>query len=134
MADVFLSYSSADAETAGRLAGLLTAAGYDVWWDRHLVSGERFQRSIERELAAASAVLVLWTPSSVGSEWVYSEARRGSQRSALVQVRARGRHRRPARAVRLAALPYADDDAELHVSLGASWSRRAARTRSIRSC
>ncbi len=86
---MFLSYASADVSTAERVATTLTRAGYDVWWDRHLLSGERFQRTIERELNAAAAVLVLWTKASVGSEWVYSEARRGGQRRALVHLRAR---------------------------------------------
>ena len=41
MADVFLSYASADAETAEKVAGLLIRAGYRVWSDRHLLASER---------------------------------------------------------------------------------------------
>ncbi|HEX5088977.1 MAG TPA: AAA family ATPase [Nocardioides sp.] len=87
MADVFLSYASASAELARRVAATLEGQGLAVWWDRHLRSGERFQQTIQRELGAAQAVVVLWTRQSVDSEWVYSEARRGHQRGALVQVR-----------------------------------------------
>ena len=52
MADVFISYASVDAVLVEQVAELLPQAGYDVWWDRHLLSGERFQRTIERQLAA----------------------------------------------------------------------------------
>ncbi len=90
MADVFISYASADIVHTRRLEDLLVNAGYSVWWDRHLLSGQSYQDSIKRELAQADAVLVMWTPTSVQSDWVYSEARRGNERRALVQVRARG--------------------------------------------
>jgi class 3 adenylate cyclase len=87
VADVFLSYASADVDRARDVAKALQEAGFSVWWDRELLSGERFERTIQRELNAAAAVVVLWTSASVESEWVYSEARRGNQRGALVQVR-----------------------------------------------
>lgn len=89
MVDAFVSYASADAERAQALATALERAGFSVWWDRHLLAGQRFQQEIQDQLAAAAAVVVLWTPTSVRSEWVYSEARRGHQRGALVQVRTR---------------------------------------------
>ena len=58
-----------------------------MWWDRELLSGQRFTQSIQRELGQAAAVVVMWTKASIESEWVYSEARRGSQRGVLVQIR-----------------------------------------------
>ena len=87
MADVFLSYASKDADRAQAVATQLEDAGYSVWWDRELLSGQRFTQSIQRELGQAAAVVVMWTKASIESEWVYSEARRGSQRGVLVQVR-----------------------------------------------
>jgi class 3 adenylate cyclase/tetratricopeptide (TPR) repeat protein len=87
MADVFLSYASEDVERATTVVKTLQDAGYSVWWDRHLLSGERFTESIQRELTQAAAVVVVWTPASVQSEWVYSEARRGNQRKVMLQVR-----------------------------------------------
>ena len=89
MAEVFLSYASVDVAEAERVATVLERSGYSVWWDRHLLSGERFNVSIQRELNAARAVLVLWTKSAVESEWVYSEARRANQRGVLLQLRSR---------------------------------------------
>ena len=89
MADVFLSYSSADRELTRGLDAELVAAGYTVYWDDMLLSGERFQDALTAQINAAVAVVVIWTPSSVRSDWVYSEARRGVDLQKLVQVRTR---------------------------------------------
>jgi predicted ATPase/class 3 adenylate cyclase len=89
MADVFISYSSADKAQAELLDETLVRAGFSVWWDARLLSGERFQQSITQELARAGAVLVVWSSTSVSSDWVYSEARRGNERGVLLQVRQR---------------------------------------------
>ena len=120
MGDVFLSYASEDVDQAQVLATAMEVAGYSVWWDRHLMSGERYHQKIERELASASAVVVLWTPASVASEWVYSEARRGNQRDVLVQVRSRavGIDDLPAPFDALHC-PFAEDEAGLLRAVGA---------------
>ena len=72
MADVFLSYSSADRELTRGLDAELVAAGYTVYWDDMLLAGERFQDALTAQINAAVAVVVIWTPSSVRSDWVYS--------------------------------------------------------------
>ena len=90
MAEVFISHAAEDVDRAARLSDLVARAGYSVWWDRELLSGDHFQPRIQEELANAAAVVVLWSASSVGSEWVYSEARRSHDRAALVQLRERG--------------------------------------------
>jgi len=76
MADVFLSYSKPDVADARMLAALLEANGYTVWWDTNLEGGEQFRKKIASELATARAVVVIWTKSSVASDWVQSEAGR----------------------------------------------------------
>ncbi len=58
MADVFISYAREDAEVAGRFAEAFQAAGFSVWWDDALRSGEAFDESIERALREAKAVVV----------------------------------------------------------------------------
>jgi TolB-like protein len=90
VADVFLSYGSADREQARRIAASLTARDYDVWWDRELVPGADFTREIERELAAARVVIVLWSPRSVDSPWVRDEAAAARDRGALLPVSLEG--------------------------------------------
>lgn len=86
MADVFISYAREDAETARRFADALEAAGLSVWWDDALRSGEVFDESIERALREACAVLVLWSPRSVGSRWVRAEATQADRNRTLVPV------------------------------------------------
>ena len=42
MAAVFLCYAREDRACAEKLAHVLEAADYDVWWDRRLDGGEEF--------------------------------------------------------------------------------------------
>ncbi|MBB3991955.1 TIR domain-containing protein [Croceicoccus naphthovorans] len=72
--DIFISYSREDRAVARRFADGLGAAGFEVWWDAALHSGETFDEVIERNLRAAKAVVVLWSPRSVKSRWVRAEA------------------------------------------------------------
>lgn len=86
MADVFISYAREDLESAQALAHMLEARGWNVWWDRELVPGNRFDEVIEREITAASAVIVLWSKVSVASPWVRSEANAAVERGVLIPV------------------------------------------------
>ena len=84
MTDVFLSYANEDRERAATLARSLEAAGWSVWWDRKIVAGHAFDEAIERELETAKSVVVLWSRSSVTSEWVKNEAAAAAERDVLV--------------------------------------------------
>ncbi|WP_300974513.1 TIR domain-containing protein [Sphingomonas sp. LHG3406-1] len=72
--DIFISYSRADRTVAKHLAQRFEGEGFTVWWDAALHSGETFDEVIERNLRAARAVVVLWSPRSVSSRWVRAEA------------------------------------------------------------
>lgn len=84
MADVFISYASEDRERARALAETLETRGWTVWWDRQILPGETFESVIERELACADCVLVLWSESSVQSHWAKAEADEALNRGVLV--------------------------------------------------
>ena len=84
MPDVFLSYAREDRERARQLAEALQDRGWSVWWDRKIVAGEKFDRTIEQQLEAASSVVVLWSAHSINSEWVRNEAGLASEREVLV--------------------------------------------------
>ena len=84
MTDVFLSYANEDRERAATLARSLEAAGWSVWWDRKIVAGHSFDEAIERELETARSVVVLWSRTSVTSEWVKNEAAAAAERDVLV--------------------------------------------------
>ena len=86
MADVFVSYSRADRESVATLAHALERRGWSVWWDPQILPGAQFDRVIETEIAQASCVLVIWSRSSVDSDWVRAEASTGLARGCLVSA------------------------------------------------
>jgi adenylate cyclase len=90
MADVFVSYARLDKARVAPLVAALERRGWSVWWDPDITPGEEFDSQIELQLQAAGAVVVVWTPNSVGSRWVRGEAREAADRSILIPVRFEG--------------------------------------------
>jgi len=86
MADIFLSYATEDRERARSVAQALEARGWDVWWDREIPLGRQYDDAIEQALAAARCAIVLWSKTSIASEWVRSEASEAKRRGILVPV------------------------------------------------
>lgn len=84
MPDVFLSYTHADRDKARLFAEGLESAGLDVWWDVTVQLGETFDEATETALRTAGAVVVLWSPRSVASRWVRSEASVALRQGTLV--------------------------------------------------
>ena len=82
--DIFLSYSREDRAAARHFAESFANEGFTVWWDAALRSGQTFDEVIEKELRAAKAVVVLWSPRSVASRWVRAEATLADRRNKLV--------------------------------------------------
>ncbi len=60
--------------------------GWQVWWDRTLMPGQRFSRVIEDALDAAGCVIVVWSEAARHSHWVEVEAGEGLRRGVLVPV------------------------------------------------
>jgi hypothetical protein len=77
MADIFLSYASADRPRAQQLAAALQAEGWTVWWDRNIHHGLDFNETIQRELDASKCIVVLWSATSLRSPFVRDEATEG---------------------------------------------------------
>ncbi len=90
MADIFISYNQADRDLVRLTAAFLEASGYTVWWDASLLAGDDFQLKILDEVAKARAVIVIWTPNSVKSTWVRSEAGRAQSDQKLIPLKAAG--------------------------------------------
>lgn len=86
MADVFISYRSEDRARAAPVAKALEAEGLTVWWDSDLQVGQDYQETIDTNLRNALLVVVLWTPGSVKSRWVRSEATVADRHGALLPV------------------------------------------------
>jgi adenylate cyclase len=87
MADVFVSYARHDKARVAPVVAAIEAQGWSVWWDPEISPGQEFDDQIDAEIAAALAVLVVWTPVSVASRWVRGEAREAAERGILVPVR-----------------------------------------------
>jgi TolB-like protein/tetratricopeptide (TPR) repeat protein len=85
VADVFLSYKREDAAKAGKLVAALRTFGLDVWWDEDIPPSAPWEATIERALSDAKTVIVCWSPASVASENVRSEARVARQDGRLIQ-------------------------------------------------
>jgi adenylate cyclase len=83
---IFVSYARDDVDAATQLADSLGQAGHDVWWDRHLHGGSRFDREIDEALKNAEAVVVIWSNASLDSAWVKDEAAEGRDSGRLVPV------------------------------------------------
>ena len=86
MADVFISYKKEDRAMARGVADALEHSGYTSWWDDALSPRESWDQTIEREARDASVILVIWTPRSVASDWVRTEAAFGKDHKKLVPL------------------------------------------------
>ena len=86
VADIFLSYNREDQVAARRYAEGFEANGLSVWWDTTLKVGEAYDEVTEAALRGAKAVVVLWSPRSVVSRWVRSEATLADRAKTLVPV------------------------------------------------
>jgi len=86
MADVFISYKKEEVQTAQRVIRALESEGFSTWWDDRIAPAEHWDETIEREIAASHAVMVLWSPASTKSQWVRSEAQYGLEHKKLLPV------------------------------------------------
>jgi TolB-like protein len=84
--DIFLSYNREDQAKARLFAEGFERAGFNVWWDVALQSGDDYDRATEHALRSAKAVVVLWSLKSVESRWVRTEATIALQNKTLVPV------------------------------------------------
>src|SRR5499433_2418484 len=87
MADIFVSYAKTDRSLASKLVAMLEAEGWSVWWDTSLAAADLYRDEIMKQLAAARAVITIWTPNSVRSDWVRAEAGRAKADGKLIPVK-----------------------------------------------
>jgi TIR domain len=86
MSDIFISYAREDSAAADAVASSLTECGLTVFWDRFIQVGVPFETIIENEVNSARVVVVLWSSSSVVSDWVRAEASAALDRGVLAPV------------------------------------------------
>jgi hypothetical protein len=87
MADIFLSYSKSDHALARKLSAFLESEGWSVWWDKSLGAADHYRDEIMKQLVAARAVITIWSPNSIQSDWVRAEAGRAKADGKLVPLK-----------------------------------------------
>ena len=86
MSDIFISYARSTETPANQIAEALRGLGYGVWRDDELPAHRSYTEVIQERLAAAKAVVVVWSAEAVKSEWVQSEADQARAARKLVQL------------------------------------------------
>jgi TPR repeat protein len=86
MSDIFISYAREDQRRAEMLAQTLEDYGWSIFWDRTIPIGKTWRETIGRELRSARCAIVLWSETSIVSDWVQEEADDAKNRGVLVPV------------------------------------------------
>ncbi len=92
MPDIFLSYANEDRATAERLVEVFSREGWEVFWDRAIPIGKSWDEVLDEKLPAARAITALWSPYSVESRWVRTEADFGMEHRKLFPAMIRPAH------------------------------------------
>lgn len=72
----FISYKhGSDGGYVTRLAAFLASEGLEVWFDRDIATGERWEQVIRSKIEGCSAFIVVMTPEAESSTWVSREIR-----------------------------------------------------------
>jgi len=85
MPDIFISYAHEDQERV-RLIVQELEKRWSVFWDRKIPPGKTWEDSIGKALEESPCVLVVWSHSSVQSDWVKEEADVARKRDTLVPL------------------------------------------------
>ena len=86
MAHIFLSYTSKDRQLAERVAKLLEALGFEVWWEPKILPGMSWQDAVARALQGMDCMVVLWSRDSAENDLVREQAEEGRRRRVLLPV------------------------------------------------
>lgn len=86
MSQVFISYARSTHDEAQQLAKTLREEGCDVWLDDALPAHRAYADVIEERLRTAKAIVVIWSPDAVKSQWVRAEADFARNAGTLVQL------------------------------------------------
>jgi hypothetical protein len=72
---------------ASKLSAFLEAEGWSVWWDKSLSAADIYRDEIMKQLVAARAVITIWTPNSIKSDWVRAEAGAARKEGKLIPLK-----------------------------------------------
>ncbi|MES9831956.1 MAG: toll/interleukin-1 receptor domain-containing protein [Candidatus Thiodiazotropha sp. DIVDIV] len=74
MSDIFIAYARKDRVVAEELTTEFNRLGFSVFYDINIAPGDVWRDTITSALEKAAVVVVLWSESSIQSEWVRAEA------------------------------------------------------------
>lgn len=86
MNNIFISYAREDRASAQKLATALAAQAWNVFWDPKIPVGKTWRQVIGSKLETAQCLVVLWSSTSIVSDWVLDEAETGRQRGILIPI------------------------------------------------
>lgn len=87
MSDIFLSYAGEDRERIQPLVHALQKTGWSIFWDRTIPTGKTWREVVATEIEKCRAMVVVWSQTSIDSDWVQDEAAEGRRRHVLFPVR-----------------------------------------------
>jgi len=82
--DIFISYSRKDEDYALELAQMLQNAGFDIWFDMEMVTGEEWVQLITKKIDECKVFIVIMTPNSASSKWVNREVLYAMQKNKAI--------------------------------------------------
>lgn len=85
MPDIFISYAHEDQERVRPIVQELEKR-WSVFWDKKIPPGKTWEDSIGKALEESPCVLVVWSHSSVKSDWVKEEADVAKKRDTFVPL------------------------------------------------
>lgn len=84
----FISYKTEEREVAQRVRqALALGTKSSIWWDQDLQAGGQWSEELDNAIAEAACIVVLWSSSSVESDWVQQECAVGKAAGKLVPAR-----------------------------------------------
>jgi len=86
MNNIFISYAREDRASAQKLATALAAQAWNIFWDPKIPVGKTWRQVIGSKLETAQCLVVLWSSTSIVSDWVLDEAETGRQRGILIPI------------------------------------------------
>ena len=69
----FLSYNSEDADRVGEMAGKISRAGIELWYDKGIEYGEKWEKTIAEKICGCQAVVLFFTRGILYKENSYVE-------------------------------------------------------------
>jgi hypothetical protein len=84
---VFISYKREELQHAQKLRAALKKLGFRVWWDEDIQCGQVWSDVLDRAVADAGCVVVIWSSRSIRSRWVAHEASSAMNRGIYAPVR-----------------------------------------------